>query len=872
MRKWIVLTILICTLEAAEYRAPAGNQPPIPRVGAESVLPGGRMIAPVGRQFSTGPGPFGVAVSPKGRFVVTADTGPQWVSVTVIEHDERGRYRKHLLRAPREGTEEAKRDTWRGVQMGIAFRNENEVFVSEGEYGLVRLLSVRKGETEQLFELNRHGAADSFAGDLAYDRRRRLIYVADQANFRVVIFDERKKREVASVSVGRFPFMLALSADGRRVYVTHAGLFEYQPLPGADPADARRTGLPFPAFGWPSEEARLGIRRRTERGEVAVPGLGPADVPEACSLAVIDTSDPAEPRLLRYVRTGKPPRGRPAECPGPVGVIEADGRVYVSNANLDSITVLDAETLRVTGEIELRIQGLKHLRGIMPAGLAYHAGSGWLFVAEAGINAVGVVDTRTGKVLGHIPTAWYPVRVAVHEDDVYAVCAIGYGAGANANKLIALKEAWPRIGGGLTVFPVPAPHELGRLTRRTMELNGFRPLRRARPPAYPKQVRHVVLILKEGRSYDEILGDIGKVGLYEAEGAPLLARYGRFGSAKGIGGGFASRFSLRNVNVTPNHHAMAVRWAFSDNFYSDASTGTGGHHWVAGTPPNPWVMSSLLAAYGGMKSFVFGSPAPGRRGFPDTRTSVHPEAVLETGTLWHHLARHGVSFFNFGEGFELAGAEIGEGMEPTGVRFLTNVPMLEPLYGRTSRNYPGYNTDIPDQYRATQFISEIRNRFLAGDEEFPRFLFIYLPNDDTAMARPRDGYPFPASFIADNDYALGRIVEFLSQIPQWKNMVIFITEDDATGGVDHVNANRVPFIAVGPWIRRGYVSHRNVSFPGLHKTIFRLLGIPPLHLFDAAATDLSDMFTSDPDFTPYVAQEVAPELFQPAKARPAAPR
>ena len=872
MRKWIVLTALIATLQAAEYRAPAGDQPAIPRLGAESVLPGGRLIAPAGKQFATGPGPFGVAVSPKGRLVATADTGPQWCSITVIEHDERGRYRKHTLRAPREGTERAKRDTWRGVQMGIAFRNENEVFVSEGEYGAVRLLSVRKGETLQLFELNRRGAADSFAGDLVYDPRRRLLYVADQANFRVVIFDERRRREIASVSVGRLPFVLALSSDRRRLYVTHAGMFEYQPVPGADPADARLTGLPFPAFGWPSEEARIGVRRRTAAGEVAVPGLGAPDAPEACSLAVIDVTDPVEARLVRYVRTGKPSEKGPAGCAGPSGVVEAAGRIYVSNANRDSITVIDSKTLRILHEIELRIPGLEHLRGVMPAGLAYHPGSGWLFVAEAGINAVGVIDARTGKVLGHIPASWYPVRVTVHEDDVYVAGAIGYGAGANANKLIALREAAPRIGGGLTVFPVPAPRELARMTRRTMELNGFHPLRRARPPVYPRQIRHVVLILKEGRSYDEVLGDIGKVGLYEADGAPLLARYGRFGSAKGIGGGFASRFSLRNVNVTPNHHAMAVRWAFSDNFYSDGATSTEGHHWINGAPPTPWVTSSLLAAYAGMKSFVFETPAPGRRSFPDTRTSVHPEAVLETGTLWRHLARHGVSFFNFGEGFELAGAEIGEGMEPTGVRLLTNVPMLEPLYSRTSREYPGYNTDIPDQYRADRFISEVRNRFLAGEEEFPRFLFIYLPNDDAAMARPRDGYPFPASFIADNDYALGRIVEFLSRIPQWKKMVIFITEDDATGGVDHVNANRVPFIAVGPWVRRGYISHRNVSFPGLHKTIFRLLGIPPLHLFDAAATDLSDLFTTEPDFTPYVAQETPPELFEPAKARPAAPR
>src|SRR5207245_381760 len=183
-------------------------------------------------------------------------------------------------------------------------------------------------------------------------------------------------------------------------------------------------------------------------------------------------------------------------------------------------------------------------------------------------------------------------------------------------------------------------------------------------------------------------------------------------------------------------------------------------------------------------------------------------------------------------------------------RLVTNVPMPAPLYRNTSREYPGFNMNIPDQFRASQLISEMRRRYVDGAEAFPRFIFIHLPNDHMAKPRPEDGYPYEASYVADNDYALGRIIEFLSGSPWWKQMAVFITEDDAQGGRDHIDSHRTVLIAAGPYIRRNYVSHVHSSFPGLLKTVFRLLGVTPLNLYDAAASDLADCFTTSPDFTP----------------------
>jgi hypothetical protein len=334
--------------------------------------------------------------------------------------------------------------------------------------------------------------------------------------------------------------------------------------------------------------------------------------------------------------------------------------------------------------------------------------------------------------------------------------------------------------------------------------------------------------------------------------------------------GRGKRLSLKEVNVTPNHHAIAQRWTFGDNFYADSDVSVDGHHWLAGVYPNAWTETSLAAAYSDQKK-DFRLGAPGRLLFAGSASSVHPEDQPEGGTLWHHLARNGVAFRNFGEGFELAGVDEGPGLEPTGARFLTNVPMPEPLYRNTSRQYPGFNMNIPDQYRASQFIAEIDRDFVRTGKELPRLLFLHLPNDHMADARPGDGYPYEESFVTDNDLALGRIIEYLSTTKWWRNMAVFITEDDAQGGVDHIDAHRTLFLCAGPWCRKDYVSHTHASFPGLLKTVFRILGLPPLNLFDAVAADLTDCLAARPDPAPYRALEVDRRIFDPAAARAARP-
>jgi hypothetical protein len=193
--------------------------------------------------------------------------------------------------------------------------------------------------------------------------------------------------------------------------------------------------------------------------------------------------------------------------------------------------------------------------------------------------------------------------------------------------------------------------------------------------------------------------------------------------------------------------------------------------------------------------------------------------------------------------------------------------MPEPLFRNTSREYPQFNTNIPDQFRATRFIHEMETLYGKTGQPIPQLLFIHLPNDHTAKPRPADGYKTAASYVADNDYALGRMVEYLSHTPEWRHMAIFITEDDANGGVDHIDAHRTVLLVASPWAKRGYVAHMNSSFVGMLKSIYRMLGLGPLNLFDAAAREVGECFTNEPDYTPYTLLPVDPAIFDPAAAR-----
>ena len=879
LRLVLILAFLLATLPAVppaappprEFRPPAGARPAARRPGAESVLPGGRMVEPLGRSFQTGPGAFGIAVSPDGKLAVTANGGPDRFSLTVLDMTS-DTWQVLQLRAklrPEDKSESGRDDDdWRSVFMGLAFETDRHLFASEGNSGRVREVALPSGRLLNLLQLNQGSWRDSFSGDLAYDPARRLLYVVDQANFRVAIFNTRTQKLVSSVTTGRLPFRIALSPDRLHLYVTNTGMFQYSAIPGADPRHPQTTAIPFPAFGFPSKEAWEGVSVPTSAGPVAVPGLGDPNAPQSNSLSVIDVSDPANARQEALVRTGAPFGPNSMGGSGPTGVAASPAAIYVANGNQDTISVVDAVTLAVREQIPLRIPGLEHLRGILPVGLALDLNNGRLLVAEAGINAVGVVNLTTNRLDAHLPAGWFPTSIALDRGRVFVANAKGLGTGPNATRMAPIERSFQgeMRTGMLTFFDMPLPHLMPMLTERVYALGGFLP-RRLEPSALPAAIRHVVMIVKENRTFDEVFGATTSAANGPVNGAPDLARLGPSGWLWYEPGSLKARAGKHSYNLTPNHQALARRFAMSDNFYADSEVSVDGHHWLVGSYPNAWTESSLMAAYGGQKDFRFPTTAPGRLSNATSNSSLHPEEQLEAGALWHHLDRHGVSFRNFGEGFELAGVEEEPGEKPTGARYLVNVPMPEPLYRNTSRDYPQFNMNIPDQYRAAQLIAELDRLYNQPGTDLPRFVYIHLPNDHMAKPRPADGFPFAASYVADNDYALGRIMEYLTHSKWWKQMAVFVTEDDAQGGVDHVDSHRTVLLALSPYARPNYVAHTNSSFPGLLRTVFRLLGLPPLNLYDATAADLADCFTSQPDFTPYTALRPDPDVFVPEKAK-----
>jgi len=860
-------------------QAPAGDRPTNIDPAGETVLPNGRLLTPVGRHVRVAPHPYGLALSPDGKTLVTANSGHAPFSVSIITELESAQPK--VVQIP-PGFKSADADP-ETVFMGVAVAPDNRtLYLSEGDNGRVGIFDLTTHERLDWLsldgELQGVSYKNSLPGELKLSADGRHLYILDLAHFRLVVIDTKAKRIISSTPVGRLPFALALSPDGRRAYVTHVGMFRYSIIPGYDPKDPRDTGLDFPAYGFPSKEAAEG----TTVGGKQIPGLGDPNVPESNSLWVIDTSNPAEPRVTAKIPTGLPVGAESVGGSSPGAVVAGRKRIYVSNAAQDSITIVNARTHRVEKTVVLEpAESVRGLRGVLPFGMALSPNEERLYVACAGTNAIAVIDAPEGKVRGYFPTAWFPARLEISTDGktLYVANAKGFGSGPNGGPNFTPGPEGTYIGditkGVVSIIPLNSAYYLspGTDVRRNLQAlanNGFIPKsvvsspREAHhpipPPGQPSnKIKHVVFIIKENRTFDEVFGDIPEIAGERVNAEPSLARYGEDATVNE-----KDQPIVEYARVTPNHHALARRFAFSDNFYVDSDVSVDGHHWLVGNYPNELIEAYWPAAYGGGFDYQLDPDAPGRymlRGF-----GPQPESYLQAGSLWEHLARGGVTFRNYGEGTYVPGSEEGTGLHPTGLRQALNVPLSKPLFENTSRAYPAFNMLISDQYRFGQFESEFRVRYLVGGKPLPQFISIWLPNDHTDKPRAEDGYAYRASYVADNDMALGKLVELLSHSPFWNEMAIVVIEDDAQGGRDHIDAHRSLLMVISPYARRG-VSHVHTSMGSVLKTFFRIFGLPPLNQYDSTATDLADLFTDQPDFTPYTALPSDTRIFDPAKVR-----
>jgi YVTN family beta-propeller protein len=615
---------------------------------------------------------------------------------------------------------------------------------------------------------------------------------------------------------------------------------------------------------------------------INIPGLGDPNAIEAFSVFVINIEDKSNPFVDARIKTGNLVGSLIDSIPAvggssPNSIVATNDYIFVSNGNNDNISVISVSKDTVVHTIYLKPdERIRQFRGVIPFGLALSPDQRRLYVAESGINAIGVIDAVKLKVLGHIPAGWFPSKAEVSPDGKKLVVtnAKGYGSGPNGGTEFNATGQGSYIGGlmkgTVQVIDIPKDRQLKKLTEQVIS-NNFRftvandtvfSKRINNPiPLYPgagiSPIKHIVFISKENRTYDEVFG-----GMIKGDGDSSLTRYGKDVS-------FTNRKKTRSVSkatVMPNHLALAREFAISDNFYVDSDVSADGHRWLVNTYPNEWCETSTAASYGGNRAFKENSKAPGVYAMNGAAGAIYPEDYNEAGSMWDHLERNNASFFNFGFSIMFEPAVYDAKFKYTGIKHYVNYPVPQPVYERTSRSYPTYNTSIPDQFRIDQFIKEFNEKWISGKDSMPDLITVIVPNDHGAGERPDAGYPFRESYMADNDLAIGRIVEYLSHTPYWKNMVIVITEDDAQNGVDHIDAHRSILMVISPWVKKDYVSHVHYSFGSLFKTYWNILGFPYLNQYDAGASDLSDFFADVPDYKPYNALPADIRIFDPQKA------
>jgi YVTN family beta-propeller protein len=873
----IVTTCQSTKNELVVLSAPAGNlYTSINREGI-TVIPNGRLLSPSGRNFEVAPHPFGLALSNDGSTAVTANSGVKPLSITIIRN--LGTV-PEIRQVPPGFSNDA--GVLESVFMGLAVSPDNsKVYVAAGQENSVLVFDLSTGNKLDSVDCsvseNGINYPDGYIGDMALSKDGTHLFAVDQTNFRLVIIDTRKRKVINSVQVGRYPFGVTLSRDEKKVYVANVGMFEYSKIGKIEEKSDFKNALDFPAFGYNTTEMKNGIIKDS----LHIPGLGDPNDEKAFSVWAISVEDIDNPKVTAKIKTGnmvgQMVEGIPAVGgSSPNSLVATSDWLFTSNGNNDNITVIDVRTDKVVREIFLKPdETVKQFRGIIPFGLAVSPDEKQLFVAEAGINAIGVIDLPSFRVKGHIPAGWFPSKLKITPDGrtIVVTNAKGYGSGPNGGKDFKERGEGTYIGnlmkGSVSLIAIPSGDKLREMTLQVINNNFskqkakdlFKKRKDNPVPLYGGEkespIKHIVFISKENRTYDEIFGQIEN-----GNGDPSIARYGRNVTFSNK----ANTMRVEKATVMANHLKLAEQFSIGDNFYVDSDVSADGHRWLVNTYPNEWVETCVPASYGGNRDYKPASKAPGSLGMNGSAGAIYPEDYNESGSMWDHLERNKVDFFNFGFSVMFEPAFYDESYKYTGIKQFANFPVPAPLFTRSSRKYATYNMSIPDQFRVSQFIKEFDEKWMGEGENMPQMLTVIIPNDHGANERPEAGYPFRESYMADNDLAVGRIVEYLSHTRYWKNMAIIITEDDAQNGVDHVDAHRSILMVISPYAKKNFVSKVHYSFGSLFKTYWNILGLPYLNQYDAGATDLSDMFTGSPDFTPYTALPADIRIFDPQKA------
>ena len=504
----------------------------------------------------------------------------------------------------------------------------------------------------------------------------------------------------------------------------------------------------------------------------------------------------------------------------PSAMVLHRNRLFVTSATTDRIAVIDTVTDKTVKMLtDSPPSGPKE--GSTPNALEISGDGTRLFVAEADNNAVALFEIATGKLLGRVPTEWYPAALARVGDAIFVDCAKGAGSRPNpgnpdpAQKLPRNSRDYTlgQIDGSVLSF-AQSISGLAALSRRVAKANGWDAPRTA--AKYPP-FKHVIYIIKENRTYDQVFGDMA-----EGDGDKSLLYFG--------------------PESSPNHHAIAARFGLFDRFFVNAEVSADGHPWSDAAYATDYTDKTTPSQYS-RRGRTFDYQGTNRDRIVSDDDDV---ASPSTGYLWDLAVRKGISLRDYGE-FVVEGKTLGLQRASVGTKTA--------LVGRTAPQYVGWNLDVPDQRRADAWLAEF-NQYVANGN-LPALEIMSLPNDHTAGASA--GKPTPRAYMADNDLALGRIVAALSHSRYWRDTAVFVLEDDAQDGRDHVDSHRSVLLAISAY-NAGGVVHRFVNTTDVIATIEEILGLDSMSQFDHFGRPLRDIFHSTADLRPYDALTPAIDL------------
>ncbi|HTQ09761.1 MAG TPA: alkaline phosphatase family protein [Fimbriimonadaceae bacterium] len=731
---------------------------------SDSLMPTGHLLDPAGKQLVINSRPVDLVLSPDGKFAIVKDNQ----GVKVVKTDDWTLANQYGLKNG------ASMHGLLCTPAGVIYDSDAHSEIHVGQIGADGSIEWKTDVSVPKPSIG----GESYPCGMATLTGDRLAVCASRANALDIV--EKDGSTSATIDVDPCPFDVAIAPDGKTAWVTCWGR-----KPGRHSAMSSGTAVD--------------VDDRT----VATGGN-------------IDVVDLQTNKVVARIAAGLQP--------SQIAVNEK--LAYVANANSDTVGVYDLAKRRLVTEALVK-PDLKLPFGSAPNALAVSPSRGELYVACGGNNAVAVLTLGDNPaVKGFIPTNWYPGAVAVSKSKLYVASIKGTGS---RNAKDPDKHSVYEFSGSVGAIDLPdattlaadtakvsqlamAPQILDAYVRTNLISGTPEPV--PQDLGGPSAIQHVVYVIKENRTYDQVLGDIGK-----GESDSSLTIYG--------------------ADTTPNEHALAGQFVLLDNFYCNGVNSADGHSWAT-----EGIASSYLErSFGGFtRSYPFGGD--------DALNSA------SSGFIWDAALAAGRSFRNYGEG-DYAGLEKAMSWKQlydatlAGATYEFKQSIANDRLRRYScRNYPGWNLGITDQYRADVFLQE-----LAGFEKknsMPNFSIVYLDQDHTAGLTP--GMPTPKAMVADNDYALGRIVDGISHSKFWGTTAIFVVEDDAQDGWDHVDGHRSTCFVVSPYCRRGALVSTFYNQTSVVHTMLQILGAPPLNQMDAMSPLMTDCFKAVPDLTPYTAK------------------